>query len=51
MENSILFIFFYFDGFPKYLEILFTVVSIINNVDFPCDDLTARDTDVPNFLG
>jgi len=34
----------------QFLEILFTVVSVINNIDFSRDDLTARNTDVPNFL-
>ena len=34
----------------SYLEILFTVESIVNNVDLPCDDLTAHGTDMSNFL-
>ena len=33
-----------------YLEILFTVESIINNVHLPCDNLTAHGTDMSNFL-
>ena len=34
----------------SYLEILFTVESIINNVDLPSNDLTAHGTDMTNFL-